>query len=282
MNSASRSSPPTDSGATRSTRPRRGSSASHATSNAATGRRAARRRRARGRGRRGPARASPARRPTSSDFASVASVCSAEWVGVAHQRPARRRGRPATGSSRPTSTDGSAAANAAAASSSRSACRSSTCRCARRAGALDHRDGQLDGRRRGRTVDQLVRLVDDHDVVLGQHRDALDAADREQRVVGDDDVALARLLARLLGEALLAVRALLRAEALAARHRVRAPDPVVDVGRPARAGRRSSVSSAHSRSRFTSRPERGRRPPGSNSDSWSSSGAPSRSRCRHR
>ena len=67
--------------------------------------------------------------------------------------------------------------------------------------------GQLGGGHAGDPVDQLVRLVDDHDVVLGQHRAALEGVDRQQRVVGDDDVGLPGLGAGLLGEAVVADRA---------------------------------------------------------------------------
>src|SRR3954469_18681525 len=40
----------------------------------------------------------------------------------------------------------------------------------------------------GDSADQLVRLVDDHHVVVRDHRDALDRVDGQQRVVGDDQV----------------------------------------------------------------------------------------------
>lgn len=75
-----------------------------------------------------------------------------------------------------------------------------------------------------------MRLVDDDHVVLGQHRAVLEGVDRQQRVVGDDDVGLARLLLGLLGETLLAVRALLRAETLASGDRHLLPGLVL-VGR---------------------------------------------------
>ena len=59
-------------------------------------------------------------------------------------------------------------------------------------GRLHGRGRQLGGRHRGHPVDQVVRLVDDHDVVLGQHEAVLQRVDREQGVVGDHDVGLAR------------------------------------------------------------------------------------------
>ena len=93
---------------------------------------------------------------------------------------------------------------------------------------LDHGRGQLVGRDAGHPVDQLVRLVDHHDVVLGQHDEALQRVDREQRVVGDDDLGLAGPVARQLGEALPAVRALGRAEALPGGHADLPPGPVAD------------------------------------------------------
>ena len=73
---------------------------------------------------------------------------------------------------------------------------------------------QLRGRHAGDPVDQLVRLVDDHHVVLGQHRAALERVDGEQRVVGDDDVRPPGLCLGLLGEAVVADRAARRPQAL--------------------------------------------------------------------
>ena len=81
-------------------------------------------------------------------------------------------------------------------------------------GPLDHLRRQLVAGGAGDLGGQLVRLVDDHHVVLGQDRAVLERVDRQQRVVGDHDVGLAGFLLGLLGETLLAVRALLRAEAL--------------------------------------------------------------------
>ena len=74
--------------------------------------------------------------------------------------------------------------------------------------ARRRRRAQLVGGGLGHPGDQLVGLVDHDDVVVGDHRHALDRVDREQRVVGDDQVGAVRLLAGQLGEALLAERAL--------------------------------------------------------------------------
>ena len=82
-------------------------------------------------------------------------------------------------------------------------------------GPLDVVDAELVGRRLGDAGGQLVGLVDDDRVVVGDHRHVLDRVDREEGVVGDDQVAALRLLARELGEALRAERALGGAEALA-------------------------------------------------------------------
>ena len=62
-------------------------------------------------------------------------------------------------------------------------------------------------------------LVDDHDVVVGDHRHALDGVDGQQRVVGDDQVGALGLLAGGLDEALLPEGAAAGAEALAMTHR---------------------------------------------------------------
>ena len=67
---------------------------------------------------------------------------------------------------------------------------------------LDVVDGELVGRGLGDAGGELVGLVDDHGVVVGDHRHPLDRVDREQRVVGDDQVGALRLLPGALGEAL--------------------------------------------------------------------------------
>ena len=103
-------------------------------------------------------------------------------------------------------------------------------------------DRQLVGGRLGHPGDQLVRLVDHHDVVVGDHRHALDRVDGEQRVVGDDQVGAVGLLARHLDEALLAERAPRRPQALAVVDRdlpplaVGVPRRVVALAGPAGAG----------------------------------------------
>ena len=66
----------------------------------------------------------------------------------------------------------------------------------------DHAGGDLVGDRRGDPVDELVALVDDEHVVLGQHLAALEGVDRHERVVGDDDVDVRGGLAGALDEAL--------------------------------------------------------------------------------
>lgn len=81
-------------------------------------------------------------------------------------------------------------------------------------GSLDVAGGELVGRGLGHARGELVGLVDHDRVVVGDHRDVLDRVDREEGVVGDDEVAALRLLLGQLGEALLTERALRRAEAL--------------------------------------------------------------------
>ena len=116
-------------------------------------------------------------------------------------------------------------------------------------GPLDVGDGQLVGGRLGDPRDDLVRLVDDHRVVVGDHRDALDRVDGEQRVVGDDQVRPVGLLLGPLGEALLGERALRRAQALA----------VVDADLPPRRGRCAAARCRARRSRRPRPPARPRR-----------------------
>ncbi len=67
----------------------------------------------------------------------------------------------------------------------------------------------------GDAVDQLVGLVDHHDVVVRQDLDAGDGVDREQCVVGDHYVGLRRLDSGALGEAVLTDRALVLTDAFA-------------------------------------------------------------------
>ncbi len=76
-----------------------------------------------------------------------------------------------------------------------------------------------------------MRLVDHHHVVLRDHRDALDRVDREQGVVGDDQLGAAGPLLGALGEALGAVGASARPEALTVADADLSPDPVGMTGR---------------------------------------------------
>ena len=93
-------------------------------------------------------------------------------------------------------------------------------------GPLDVGDAQLVGGGLGDPGGQLVGLVDDDDVVVGDHRHALDGVDGQQRVVGDDQVRAVRLLAGDLDEALGPEGALGGAEAVAVPHADLAPLPV--------------------------------------------------------
>ncbi len=86
-------------------------------------------------------------------------------------------------------------------------------------GEVDRVGGQLAGGHRGDPVDELVRLVDDHDAVLGQDAALAERVDGEQRVVGDHDVGLGGHPPGPLGEALDTEWAAARPEALARRHR---------------------------------------------------------------
>ena len=81
--------------------------------------------------------------------------------------------------------------------------------------AVDVGGEQLVGSGLGHPGDHLVGLVDHDDVVVGDHRHALDRVDREQGVVGDDQVGAMGLLAGDLDEALVAERAPGGPEALA-------------------------------------------------------------------
>ena len=92
------------------------------------------------------------------------------------------------------------------------------------AGGRVHRGTrQLPRRGRGDPVHQVVRLVDDDHVVLGQHVDVGGGVDRQQRVVGHHDVRPGRRVPRPLGETAGAERAALRADALLRAHRDLAP-----------------------------------------------------------
>ena len=91
---------------------------------------------------------------------------------------------------------------------------------------VDLAGGQFTGGHAGDPGDQLVRLVDDQDLVLRKHRGALDGVDREQRVVGDHDIGELGLLPGRLRKALGAVGALGRAQALPGGHRHLCPGAV--------------------------------------------------------
>jgi hypothetical protein len=142
-------------------------------------------------------------------------------------------------------------------------------------GAFDRGRTEFSGGHAGDAVDQLVRLVDDDHVVLGQHRDAFQRVDGQQRVVGDDDVGVGRLLAGELGEAGAPVRALRGPDALAGGHRHLPPGsvrhsghqlvavPGLRVGGPlANADDVSTEQRRGLRGRTTPRHRRARRPRG--------------------
>ena len=89
---------------------------------------------------------------------------------------------------------------------------------------------QLAGGHRGHSVDQIVRLVDDQQLVFGQYRRVGDGVDGQQRVVGDDDVGAAGLGPRPLGEAVGAERAAGHPEAFPRGHADLTPRPVGHAG----------------------------------------------------
>ena len=180
-NSRSRSSPPTHSGAARSTLCRAPSgpcSASHTTSRRLAG--------------------SGSSNAPSSRTAVSATSSSAAWAilrpaapsGSSRRSPPSDCGRLAaasrtadstpaaacgSASQRPGGRSSSTSARPSPASASRSATAWSTSLPSRRAAAPTMAGGQLGGGDPGDPVDQLVGLVDDHHVVLGQHRAALHA-----------------------------------------------------------------------------------------------------------
>ena len=94
----------------------------------------------------------------------------------------------------------------------------------------------------GHPVDQLVRLVDDQQLVFGQHGGVGDGVDGQQRVVGDDDIGVPGLVAGLLGEAVGAERAAGHADAFPGRHADLRPRPVRHAGLRGRRGHRSRSS----------------------------------------
>ncbi len=97
---------------------------------------------------------------------------------------------------------------------------------------VDRVGGQLAGGHGGDPVDELVRLVDDHDPVLGQDAALAERVDGEQRVVGHHDVGLGGQPPGPLGEALDAERAAAAARGTPAP----SPPPAATPGR-ARRGR---------------------------------------------
>ena len=97
-------------------------------------------------------------------------------------------------------------------------------------------DGEAGGVRGD--VLELVRLVDDHDVVLRQDHPARADVDAVEVGVDHDDVGRRGLPPRRLGEARLAERAAGGAGALLAGDADRGPGPVARVPRPAPPGRR--------------------------------------------
>ena len=96
-------------------------------------------------------------------------------------------------------------------------------------GRVDRSGRQLVGDGRGDAVDEFVGLVDDEQVVLGQHLAPLEGVDRHEGVVRHDDVDLLRVGARHFDEAVLDDGAL-AAEALVARDGDLAPRPLGHAG----------------------------------------------------
>ena len=79
---------------------------------------------------------------------------------------------------------------------------------------MHHRDGELAGHGAGHAVLELVGFIHHHNVVFRQHGEALEGADGQHRVVGDDDVGVRGVLPGQFAEAFGREGALLRAEAL--------------------------------------------------------------------
>ena len=88
------------------------------------------------------------------------------------------------------------------------------------------RGRQLGGGHAGHPVHQLVRLVDHQQLVFGQHGGVGHRVDGQQRVIGDDDIGVAGLVAGLLREAVGPERAAGHADALPGRHGNLRPRPV--------------------------------------------------------
>ena len=77
---------------------------------------------------------------------------------------------------------------------------------------------QLAGGHRGHPVHQVVRLVDDQQLMFGQHGRVGDGVDGQQRVVGDDNISPAGSSSCPFGEAFGAERAAGHAEAFPRGH----------------------------------------------------------------
>ena len=76
---------------------------------------------------------------------------------------------------------------------------------------------QFGGGRRGDPVGQFVRLIDDQEVMFGQHGRLSDCVDRQQGVIGDHDIRSARFGTGLFGETVRAVGAAGHAQAFPGR-----------------------------------------------------------------
>ena len=167
---------------------------------------------------------------------SSSSGASLAWIASRHAPAASRTevrvaaSVPDSSSSRPAGASPRSMASAAPVSRSRSATAVAPSIAARlgqppgaAGGHVHRRSGQFSGGGRGDPVHQVVRLVDDHHVVIGQHVDLGRRVDGQQRMVGHYDVRTDRLVPGLLGETAGAERAALRADALLGAHRDLAP-----------------------------------------------------------
>ena len=91
---------------------------------------------------------------------------------------------------------------------------------------LDVTHGKFVGGRLGDPGSEFVGLVDDHSVVVRDHRDPLDGVDRQQGVVRHDQLGILRSLTGPLGEALGGELALCRPQTLPVVDADLTPDPV--------------------------------------------------------
>ncbi len=208
-------------GATRSTGPRRGSRLSQTTSSS----RSSRMRSAFSCTSSTAARATCRAPSVSCPGGGLRSLCTVR--AVSRTRASARPTESGTPSIRPSSSGSRAAASSSPASSRAGPLSDMPARLLGR--GHDHRAGQLVGDGRRDPVDELVRLVDDEHVVLGQHLTPLEGIDRHEGVVGDDDVDVLGGLAGPLDEALRDEGAL-AAHALVRRHRHLAPRALGDTG----------------------------------------------------